>query len=97
MSERGNPVDKIDKYDWTQGVDAVVEYQLLHLVVAHRLHVSPCPHVDIVVVVIVVIVVVVIIIVVIVQVVVVCYGYHCHKNRRQECEQTEIFKISVIG
>ena len=90
VCESGDSVDKIDKYDWAEGVDTV-KYQSFYLIITHCFHESSGPHVDIVVVIVVVVVVIVIVVVVIVQVVVVGYSYHCHKDGRQECKQAEMF------
>ena len=90
VCESGDSVDKIDKYDWAEGVDTV-KYQSFYLIITHCFHESSGPHVDIVVVVVVVIVIIVIVVVVIVQVIVVSYSYHCHKDGRQERKQAEMF------
>ena len=76
VCESGDSVDKIDKYDWAEGVDTV-KYQSFYLIITHCFHESSGPHVDIVV--------------VIVQVIVVSHSYHCHKDGRQECKQAEMF------
>ena len=90
VCESGDSVDKIDKYDWAEGVDTV-KYQSFYLIITHCFHESSGPHVDIVVVIVVVVVVIVIVVVVIVQVIVVSYSYHCHKDGCQECQQAEMF------
>jgi len=96
VCESGDSVDKIDKYDWAEGVDTV-KYQSFYLIITHCFNKSSGPHVDIVVIIIVVVVVIVIVVVVIVQVIFVGYSYHCHKYGRQECKQAEYVENIIVA